>query len=73
MASVGSLKNGCETIGILRLSQRDMPQSGSRSRVVAKSDESGEPVFTLMDVLLCGLLLYNGQFLNKKKGPRLLV
>jgi hypothetical protein len=28
---------------------------GSRSQVVAKPGESGEPVFTSMDVLFCGL------------------
>jgi hypothetical protein len=40
---------------------------------VAKSAKSGQPVFTLMDVVLYGLLLEDGRFLNQKKGPRLLV
>jgi hypothetical protein len=53
MVSVGSLLNGCATIGILQLSQHhmprdfaDMPQSGKycRSRVIVKYTKSGEPV-----------------------------
>jgi hypothetical protein len=53
MASVGSSRYGCTTIGISRLSQGDMPMEvarpifhsqGSRRRVVAKSAGSREPV-----------------------------
>jgi hypothetical protein len=55
-----SSRNGCPTVGISRPSQRDVPRDicpifhsrGSRSRVVAESTEYGEPVFTLIDVLL---------------------
>jgi hypothetical protein len=32
--------------------------------------ETGEPFFTLMDVLLYGLSFLDGRFLNRKKGPR---
>jgi hypothetical protein len=40
---------------------------GSSSQVVAKSSESGVPVFMSLDVLLYGLNLWDGQFLNRKK------
>jgi hypothetical protein len=45
----------------------------SRIRVVAKSAESEELVFTSMDVVLYGLSLLDGRFLNRKKGPQPLV
>jgi hypothetical protein len=35
---------------------------------MAKTAESGEPVFTSMDVVLYRLSLKDGQFLNRKKG-----
>jgi hypothetical protein len=47
-------------LGISRCDGRDMPTVAPtiiRMATVAKSVESGEPVFTSMDVLLYGLLL----------------
>jgi hypothetical protein len=54
--------------------QNNMPQTTARrSRDKAKSTESGELVFTSMDVVLYGLSLLDGRFLNRKKSPRPLV
>jgi hypothetical protein len=47
-------------------------RSQIRSRVIAKSIGSEEPVFTSMGVLLYGLWLCDGRFLNKKNGALLL-
>jgi hypothetical protein len=44
-----------------------MPYLSSRSRVIAKSSESVEPVFTLMDVLLVAL---RRPIFKQKMGPR---
>jgi hypothetical protein len=38
MASVGNLRNGCMTIGILRLSQCDMPMDIARYATVREVD-----------------------------------
>jgi hypothetical protein len=65
------------TMGISQTSQGDMPKDNAwyatvgevELSVVAKSAGSREPVFTSMDVLLYRLLLYDGRFLKRKKGP----